>query len=214
VTLLRIDSSSRDRSVSRQLTPRFVEVWRAAHPAGRIIERDLATTTLPPITDDWLATYGDPALITLAQQSYLLTSDELIGELFAAAVIVIGAPMYNLSISAQLKGWIDHVVRKGKTVAYTADGPKGLLAGRHAIIITARGGSYGGTPRAGTDYQEPYLREIFRFIGLADVTFVHAENQAKGALAADAQAAVRERLVELVADLSKEVALYGATEVH
>ena len=93
---------------------------------------------------------------------------------------MIGAPMYNFSISSPLKSWIDQVVRLGKTVSYGPNGPQGLLAGKRVVVITSRGGAYEkGTEREAFDFQEPYLRHIFAFIGLTDVAFVHAENQGK-----------------------------------
>jgi len=210
MTLLRIDSSARQTSVSRQMTERFVAAWRTAHPGGVVIERDLATTVLPPITDDWLATYGDPSQIRPAEQKYLATSDELIAELQLADTIVIGAPMYNLSISASLKAWIDQVVRAGRTFAYGERGPRGLLGGRRVIIATSRGGSY--PPPAAADFQEPYLRAIFRFIGLDDITFVHAENQARHSLAEPSRASAYERLTLLANEVTQEVMTYVGAE--
>src|ERR1019366_10675868 len=99
MNLLRIDSSARAGSKSRQLTAEFVKIWIAENPAGTVTERDLATTPLPHITDHWLATYGDPANLTPEQRQYLSVSDELIDELRAADIVVIGAPMYNHMIS-------------------------------------------------------------------------------------------------------------------
>src|SRR5579863_173250 len=180
--LLRIDSSARRNSVSRQLTQRFVESWKKENPAGEVIERDLSTTHLPLITDEWaIAIHTDPAKRTPAQQETLAVSDALVEELLAADTIVIGAPMYNFTISAPLKAWIDQVVRVGRTVLWGANGPAGLLQGKQVIVITSRGGSYRpSTPTAQYDYQEPYLRHILAFIRLTDVTFIHAENQKPG----------------------------------
>jgi FMN-dependent NADH-azoreductase len=192
MTLLRIDSSARGSSVSRQLTARFVEDWRQEHPAGKVIERDLSRTPLPQITDEWAGTYADPAKLTPEQREYLATSDELIEELRAADTIVIGAPMYNFTISWPLKAWIDQVARMGKTFVYDAKGPKGLLGGKKVVVITSRGGAYAGTARAAMDFQEPYLRHILGFIGLNDVTFVHAENQSNAQAAASREAAVQQ----------------------
>jgi FMN-dependent NADH-azoreductase len=104
---------------------------------------------------------------------YLSRSDQLIEELKAADTVVIGAPMYNYSISSQLKAWIDQIVRRGKTVSYGPEGPHGLLQGKKVVVVTSRGGS----PKAAFDFQEPYLRAILGLIGLADVTFIHAEKQ-------------------------------------
>jgi FMN-dependent NADH-azoreductase len=189
--LLRIDSSARRNSVSRQLTQRFVESWKKENPAGEVIERDLAATHLPLITDEWaLAAHSDPAKRTPAQQDALAVSDALVEELLAADTIVLGAPMYNFAVSAPLKAWIDQIVRVGRTVLFGAKGPEGLLKGKKIVVITSRGGSYRpSTPAAQFDYQEPYLRHILAFIGLTDVTFVHAENQKPGDLAESSRTA-------------------------
>ncbi len=178
--LLQIDSSARANSVIRRLTARFAEEWKKNHPDGEVIYRDLAATTPPPITDDWDATRLEGSKLTPAQRSYLSTSDELIAELQAADAVVIGAPMYNFSIPSSLKGWIDHTVRIGKTFGYGPNGPQGLVRKKKAVVITARAGTYGkGTAREASDFQEPYLRHILGFIGLTDVTFIHAENQGR-----------------------------------
>jgi len=189
--LLRIDSSARRNSVSRQLTARFVEAWKKENPQGAVIERDLASTALPPITDEWTqAAYSDPAALTAAQKQELALSDQLIDEILQADTIVIGAPMYNLTVSAPLKAWIDQVVRVGKTVLYGPNGPQGVLKDKKVVVLTSRGGSFRpGSPTAIYDHQEPYLRHILAFIGLTDVTFIHAENQKPGELAEPARLA-------------------------
>ena len=180
--LLRIDSSARKNSVSRQLTGDFVKSWRRQHPDGQVIERDLAITKLPYITDEWVqAAHSDPKTLTSEQSLVLAPSDALIEELRQADVIVIGAPMYNFAISAPLKAWIDQVVRSGKTVRFGASGAQGLLTGKKVYVITSRGGAFRpGTPTERFDHQEPYLRHILGFMGLTDVTFIHAENQKPG----------------------------------
>src|SRR5437868_8585126 len=171
--LLRIDSSARTASVTRQLTVKAAEAWKENNPDGDVIHRDLSAMQIPPITDDWSATQLDASKLSPGQRSYLSTSDQLIDELRAADTIVIGAPMYNFSISSPLKGWIDQIVRIGKTFGYGPDGPRGLLEMKKVIVITARGGAYEkGTPREAFDFQEPYLRHILGFIGLTDVTFI------------------------------------------
>src|ERR1700691_1629081 len=189
--LLRIDSSARRNSISRQLTQKFVEVWKKENPQGEVIERDLAQTTLPHITDEWmLAAHSDPATLTPEQRKTLSVSDELVDELFAADTIVIGAPMYNLTVSAPLKAWIDQVVRAGRTVLWGPNGAEGVLKGKKVIVLTSRGGSFRpGRPTAQYDHQEPYLRHILGFIGLTDITFIHAENQKRGDLAEPARMA-------------------------
>jgi FMN-dependent NADH-azoreductase len=188
--LLRVDSSARRNSVSRQLTARFAEAWQQEHPQGEVIERDLATTTLPHITDEWVqAVHSDPATLTADQKQVLQISDALVAELVEGDTIVIGAPMYNFAIPAPLKAWIDQVVRVGKTVLFGAGAPQGVLKGKKVFVITSRGGAFRpGTPTERFDYQEPYLRHILAFIGLTDVTFIHAENQKPGVQAELAKA--------------------------
>ncbi len=198
--LLRIDSSARTASVTRQLTARAAEEWKENNPDGDVIHRDLSAIQIPPITDDWSATQLEASKLSPGQRSYLSTSDQLIEELRAAHTIVIGAPMYNFSISSPLKAWIDQIVRIGETFSYGANGPRGLVGLKKVIVITARGGAYEkGTPTEAFDFQEPYLRHIFGFIGLTDVTFVHAENQSRDQAAASFEAAVG-RITAVVAD--------------
>jgi FMN-dependent NADH-azoreductase len=178
--LLHIDSSTRANSVSRRLTAQFIEAWKRNYPGGDVIYRDLATTVIPPVTDDWAATFAEPATLTLGQRAYLSTSDELIAELHAADTIVIGSPMYNYSISVPLKAWLDQIVRIGRTFGISAGTPVGLLGGKKAMVITTRGGAYGpDSPTAALDFQEPYLRAILGFIGISDLKFLHVEQQMK-----------------------------------
>ena len=199
MNLLRIDSSARRHSVSRQLTGRFVEAWQQEHPTGTVVERDLAATTLPPITDEWVqAVHSHPASLTEEQKQVLQISDTLVEELVQADTIVIGAPMYNFAIPAPLKAWIDQIVRVGKTVLFGAAGPEGILKGKKVYVVTSRGGAFRpGTPTERFDYQEPYLRHILAFIGLTDVTFIHAENQKPGAQAEIARTAAIAQIREL-----------------
>ena len=89
-----------------------------------------------------------------------------------ASSAVLAAPMYNFAIPSTLKAWLDHVLRAGVTFKYTETGPQGLLTGKRAIVLTARGGVYAGGP---LDHQEPYLRQALAFIGIHDVQFIHAE---------------------------------------
>lgn len=191
MNLLRIDSSARRSSVSRQLTAQFVESWRHQHPEANVVQRDLAATPLEHVTDEWVqAKNSDPATLTAEQKRVLANSDALIEELDRADTIVIGAPMYNFAISAPLKARIDQVVRVGKTFRSTPTGPQGLLKGKKTFVITARGGAYRpGTATERLDYQEPYLRHILGVIGLTDLTFIHAENQKPGPQAEPAKAA-------------------------
>jgi FMN-dependent NADH-azoreductase len=203
--LLHIDSSARKHSLSRAVSTGFVEVWRRAYPHGEVIERDLSTGVVPHITDEWVGAMYTPAdQRTPAQHMELGLSDTLIGELKEADVIVIGSPMYNFSISAPLKAWIDMVVRTGETVDFSQRPPKGLLHGKKVIVVTSRGGSYAqGTATAAFDFQEPYLRHILNLMGLHDITFVHVDRQSHGEeIAQQSRLAAAEQIEDLVEGLT------------
>jgi FMN-dependent NADH-azoreductase len=139
-TVLRIDSSMRtDHSVSRHLTGKFLAAWKRVHPRDRVVERDLATNPAPHVTEQTMgAMFTPPSQRSATQSQDAALADELIEESLAADVLVIGAPMYNLSVSSSLKAWIDHVARAGATFKYTENGPVGLITGRKAYVFTAR----------------------------------------------------------------------------
>ncbi len=169
--LLHIDSSALGGySVSRQLTADIVAELKRGTSDLTIEYHDLAAQPLP----HWLPATGDdhPAVIQGAQ---------IMDEFLAADVVVIGAPMYNFAISSQLKAWIDRILVAGKTFRYTASGPEGLAGNKRIIIASSRGGMYGiDSPAAAMDFQEPYLRAAFGFIGITDLEFVRAEGIAAG----------------------------------
>ena len=170
-----------------------------ANPTGEVIERDLAAAAIPLITDEWVqGVYTDPSKLTAVQRQALSASDAFIDELVAADTIVIGAPMYNFTVSSTLKAWIDQVVRLGKTFVYGPNGRKGLLSGKRVVVITSRGGVYTrGAAAAQFDFQEPYLPQILGFMGIADVTFIHADSQARPELAELSRAAALERIRQI-----------------
>lgn len=176
-TLLRVDSSPMlQASVSRQLTGEFVQRWRALHPDGRVISRDLSQTQLAPVAAPWIAAaYTPEESRSPEQQRILEVSDALIAELEAADEYVIGVPMHNFSIPSTAKLWIDLIARRGKTFAYADGGPKGLLTGKKATFLVASGGKYdAGTALASFNFIEPYLRAVFAFLGVTQTTFITA----------------------------------------
>jgi FMN-dependent NADH-azoreductase len=179
--LLIKSSSNLASSVSRDLSETFVKDYTAAHPDATVTERDLVASPVPHLGVDLLGGFfGKPEELTEAQKTALALSDTLVGEIEAASLIVIGVPMYNFSIPSALKAWIDHVVRAGRTFHYTAEGPKGLVTGKKAVLFLASGGVYSDGPYKPYDFQETYLRAILGFIGITDVTVVRAEGLALG----------------------------------
>jgi FMN-dependent NADH-azoreductase len=175
--LLEIDSSPLgDHSLSRHLTHEFVQHWKAAHPDGRVVTRDLNATAIPPIDAEWVgAAYTPQDKLTLDQRNKLALSDTLIAELQAADEYVIGVPMHNFSVPSALKLWIDQVARVNKTFSYATGKPEGLLKGKKATILITSGGKYDqGTALASWNFVEPYLRTVLAFLGVTDVTFITA----------------------------------------
>lgn len=177
--VLIIESSARQQgSFSRQLTQQFVSQWQAAHPADQVTLRDLALNPVPHLDANLLGGWMKPeAQRNADEQSSLQRSNELTDELLAADVLMLAAPMYNFAIPSTLKAWLDHVLRAGVTFKYTETGPQGLLTGKKAYVLTARGGLYAGST---SDHQEPYLRQVLAFVGIHDVTFIHAEGMNLG----------------------------------
>jgi FMN-dependent NADH-azoreductase len=169
--LLHIDSSALGgHSVSRQLTADIVAELKLATPSLEIHYHDLAAQPLPHWTP--VADASDPAAAL---------GNEMLEHFLAADVIVIGAPMYNFAISSSLKAWIDRILVAGQTFRYTENGPEGLAGNKRVIIASSRGGFYGkDTPAAAMDFQEPYLRAAFAFIGIDEIEFVRAEGIAIG----------------------------------
>jgi FMN-dependent NADH-azoreductase len=179
--ILRIDASARRTgSVSRALNDRLIARFGAAD----VTTRDLAATPLPLIDEDWVgANFTAPEDRSETQRAALALSDALVAELRAADTIVIGLPIYNFSVPAGLKAWIDLVARAGETFAYTAEGPQGLLSGKRVIVTVASGGV---EPGSDYDYATTYLSHVLGFLGLTDVEFVAAAG-----LASDADAAIK-----------------------
>lgn len=193
-TLLQINSSLNGAAgQSTQLADRFVAAWRAAHPGGRVIVRDLARDPLPHLDGARFAAFlAKPHERTPEQQRVVDESDALVAELRAADEVVLAAPMYNFGIPSTLKAYFDHIARAGVTFRYTANGSEGLLGGRKVTVVVARGGRYLDTP---ADTQTPYVRNFLAFLGLRDVAFVHAEGLAideatRSASLAQARAAI------------------------
>ena len=179
--LLHINTSIRSSgSHSRTLTEEFLAKWTASHQAA-VVERDLARDPIPHLDEITMGAFFTPAEKRSPQQlEAVALSDRLIAELQAADTIVIGAPMYNFSISSGFKAWIDHVARAGVTFKYGETGPVGLLTGKKVIVFTARGGVYSHGPAVSMDFHETYLRAVLGFIGLTDITFIHTEGVGMG----------------------------------
>jgi FMN-dependent NADH-azoreductase len=203
--ILHIDSSPRgERSISRALSYEFITSWKDTHPGDTVTYRDLGHHPVPHVDESWIAAaFTPPDARTPELVDAIKLSDSLIDELLAADRYVFGVPMYNLNIPSTFKAYIDQIVRVGRTFAIGENGYQGLVdSSKKALIITSRGGNFQpGTPAAAYDLQEPYLRIILGFIGITDVTFIHADSLSLGEVARDQSlAAAKSAIAQAVAN--------------
>jgi FMN-dependent NADH-azoreductase len=176
-SLLRIDASSRlQGSHSRELADAFEIAWLTRFPHGTVVRRDLTITPVGHIHETTIAGfYTSPEKLDNRLKGALTLSDELIGELNAAETILIVTPMYNFSIPSALKSWIDHVVRINRTFSYDGKNFTSLVRAKRVVVVAAFGaGGYGGA-LATADFVTPYLKFLFGFLGISDVTVIPAE---------------------------------------
>lgn len=197
--VLHVDASILgESSVSRQLSAAVVERLRQAHPDIAVTYYDLGREPIGHLTGAHLAAARGAFAETASLQEDVARGQQALEDFLGADIVVVGAPMYNFSVSSQLKAWIDRLAVAGKTFRYTANGVQGLAGGKKVIVASSRGGFYGpDTPTAFLDHQETYLRGIFGFFGITDITFVRAEGvnisaeQRKTAIAAATAEAAR-----------------------
>ncbi len=177
--ILQINSSARaEGSHSTRLANALVGRLRAALPEATLSVRDLGRTPHPMLDEVALqALFSPAAQRTPEQAARVALDDALIAEIQGADVVVLGVPMYNFGVPAQLKNWIDAISRAQVTFRYTDKGPEGLLTGKKGYVTLTRGGLYRNTPN---DTQTPYLQTFLGFLGMSDVQFVYAEGLAMG----------------------------------
>jgi len=178
--VLLITSSPRVDSYSTRVARNLAEKL-ASRPGSSLTVRDLTRHPLPHIDDSFaVARNTPPDLLTSAQKSTLSLSDKLLVELFAADTLVVAAGMINFGIPSSLKAYIDYVVRPGVAFRYGAQGPEGLIKGKKAYLVVARGGNYSQGPMQAYNFQDTYLKSALGFIGITDVEVITVEGVAFG----------------------------------
>ncbi|WP_025885379.1 FMN-dependent NADH-azoreductase [Asaia prunellae] len=181
--ILHLDSSILgDNSASRALTAETIAHLKTAHPEAVITYHDLAAHPIPELGPAHVAARFGAEVTDETLKADIARGDTFIDELFAADIVVVGVPMYNFTISAQLKNWFDRIMVAGRTFRYGENGPVGLVPeGKKIILISTRGGQYGaGHPAASMDHQEPYVSAALGFVGLKDLTWIRAEGLSRG----------------------------------
>src|SRR5271156_2884395 len=182
-TLLAIEVSPRHEfSTSRKLTALFIDQWKAAHPGAAVVVRDLMRTPPPFVDLAWIGGAFTPREQHSPESAAAIkVSDDLVAELKAADHIVIGTPMFNFSIPAVLKAYIDQIVRVGGTVS---PDNVGLLIGKKATIVLASGGDFSpGSPAEKYNQASGYIRQVMAWIGIKDVEIILAGRGRNGSRA-------------------------------
>ena len=200
--ILLVESSPRGSdSYSHQAARSIVNELQTHNPGAGFVLRDLGQNPPPHVGLDFIGgMYAAAEQRTPNQTRSLALSDALIDELFAADTIVVAVPMHNFGVPSTLKAWIDHVSRAGRTFAFGANGPQGLLKGKRAILVLASGGVYSNGRMKAFDFIEPYLRAVLGFLGITDVDVVRVEGVAMSAIGAEkALATAGERSRQILA---------------
>ncbi|MEM7591323.1 MAG: NAD(P)H-dependent oxidoreductase [Cyanobacteria bacterium P01_A01_bin.83] len=180
--LLEIQSSARQQgSISRLLSQEFIETWKNHYPIIEHKQRDVGNKPPAHITELWTkANYLDPEQRTPEMIATLDESENLIEELFQADYLLLGIPMYNFSVPATFKVYIDNIVRINRTFTFEPETHsfQGLLTGKKALIITPSAGNFTpGTSLGAMNFCETYLRALLNFIGIEDINIVSVPNQ-------------------------------------
>ncbi|HEY5801415.1 MAG TPA: NAD(P)H-dependent oxidoreductase [Burkholderiaceae bacterium] len=179
MNILQINSSARtEGSHSTALSGDIVARLLSSHAGADVTVRDLARNPHPQLDESTLqALFTEADKRTPEQAARVAMDDALIAELQAADVVVLGVPMYNFAVPAQLKNWIDAIARARVTFQYTASGPEGLLKNKKVYVALTRGGIHRDSA---SDNMVPYLKTMFAFLGMTDVEFIYAEGLSMG----------------------------------
>ena len=175
--ILQITSSiNGENSFSTKLSVAISDKITAVNPKASIRKRDLNRQPLPYLTDAHLAAFlAAPEAHTEQQSADVRYSDEAISELMRADAVILGVPLYNFSIPATLKSWIDHIVRAGVTFRYTPNRPEGLVKNKRVYLALSAGGIYSEGAMQSYDFAEPYLRTALGILGMTDITAFRVE---------------------------------------
>jgi FMN-dependent NADH-azoreductase len=163
-------------SFTIKLSTAIIEKLTADYPGSTVVTRDLNKNPFPHFEETLLGGFYAPeAIKTKEQQEAVKHSDEAIKEVMEADILVIGVPMYNFGIPSTLKAWIDHIARAGVTFKHTEKGVEGLINGKQVHLAIASGSVYSEGPMKAFDFTENYMRAIFGFLGMTDITVFRAE---------------------------------------
>lgn len=171
-TILYLKSSLQgEASYSKKLGDAIIEKIQIKYPGSTVDELDLVSSNIPHLKPEVLRAMFTPE----PDEEAIQLSDILVKQLFAADIIVIGAPLINFTIPSALKAWIDHITRAGITFGYGENGPVGKVTGKKVYIAMSSGGVYSEGPGKANDFVAPYLKAFLGFLGMTDLTVFRAE---------------------------------------
>lgn len=175
--ILNITSSAKgENSFSSQLSDAIVKELQTQYSDSSVLTIDLGKDPLPHIDETLLTAFFTPENIqTDADKITIQNSNTAIAQVMEADAIVLAVPLYNFGIPSTVKSWIDHICRAGITFTYTENGPKGLILNKKVYLAIASGGIYSEGPMKAYDFTESYLRTVFGFLGLTDITVFRVE---------------------------------------
>lgn len=163
-------------SYSIKLGHAIIERIQDRYPNSTLEELNLVDIDIPHLSPTVLRAMVTPGdQLTAEERESIHLSDKLVKQLFAADIIVIGAPLINFTIHSALKAWIDHITRPGITFGYTESGPVGKVAGKKIYVAMSSGGVYSEGPGNANDFVAPYLKAFLGFLGMTDLTVFRAE---------------------------------------
>ena len=165
-----------EKSSSRKVTLAMSEKYQAVYGRAEVVIRDLTLNPLPHLDPQRIGAFrSKPEGHTDNDKRAIKDSNEIVSEVLAADMIIIGVPMWNFSVPSVLKSWIDHLCRAGKTFNYSAAGPEGLVKGKKVYVAVSSGAIYTEGPMKSYDFISPYLKTVLGFMGMSDVSFAWAE---------------------------------------
>jgi FMN-dependent NADH-azoreductase len=185
-----------DNSVTRKMTAKVVENYKAKHGDVEVIEHDTVSLNLPHLDGEILGAFFTPADDhDDVQKAHAKRSEDLVKVVQEADAIVFGVPMYNFGIPSSLKAYVDHICRAGLTFKYTETGPVGLIEDKPVYVVSARGGDYSGA-NASMDYALPYIKQVMGFLGISSVSLFQVNGVAMGDEVAQKAMAVAEEEIK------------------
>jgi len=206
VLYITVNPKTEEESFSLKMGKAFLEAYREVKPDDEIVHLDLYQIDIPYLDPDVFQGWGKLAKgesLSPEEERKVNRINELTDQFASADKYVFVTPMWNFSFPPRMKSYIDTICIAGKTFKYTEQGPVGLLQGKKAVHIHARGGVYSEGPSKANEFADSYLKAVLAFIGITDVESVIAEGMAAFP---DRAEQILEQAIEHAKDVAKSFA--------